>query len=348
MNRGLRKTIKPENRPGPGVDFVDSAENWAIIEQARQVIRIETEAVQALEARIDQQFVNAVALIMKSRGRVIVTGMGKSGLVAGKIAATLRSTGTASVFLHPAEAVHGDLGLVLKDDVIICISKSGNTDELTRLFPIFKEIGVSIIAMTGNPKSALARRADVYLDVSVKEEACPYDLAPTASTTAALAMGDALAVALLAQRNFSRENFAFLHPGGNLGRKLTLKIDDIMFTGKYIPRVRPASSIREVILEISSKRFGSTCVVDDDGKLCGIVTDGDLRRLLEQTYEIANLSARDIMNKQPKTIRTGELASIARSLMAQFNIMQVVVVDPDSRPVGMIHLHDLLEAGVDI
>lgn len=336
-----------ENGQGSGGDLGNSEENWAIIDGARQVIRIEAEAVQALEARIGQQFINAVALILKSRGRVIVTGMGKSGLVAGKIAATLRSTGTASVFLHPAEAVHGDLGLVLKDDVIICISKSGNTDELTRLFPIFKEIGVSIIAMTGNPKSALAKRADVYLDVSVKEEACPHDLAPTASTTAALAMGDALAVALLAKRNFSRENFAFLHPGGNLGRKLTLKIDDIMFTGKDIPKVNPESSIREVILEISSRRFGSTCVVDDNGKLCGIITDGDLRRLLEQTYEIAKVTARDIMNKRPKTIQMGELASTARSLMAQFNIMQVVVVDSENRPVGMIHLHDLLEAGVD-
>lgn len=343
----MSAAIKPESSQFSDSERSDTFKNSALIDKARQVIRIESEAVQALEARIGAQFVKAVELILKSSGRVIVTGMGKSGLVAGKIAATLRSTGTASVFLHPAEAVHGDLGLVLKDDVIVCISKSGNTDELTRLFPLFKDIGVSIIAMTGNPRSALARRADVFLDVSVKEEACPYDLAPTASTTAALAMGDALAVALLARRNFSRENFAFLHPGGALGRKLTLKVDDIMFTGKYIPRVNPDSSIREVILEISSKRFGSTCVVDDHGKLCGIVTDGDLRRLLEQTYEIANFSAWDIMNKNPKTIRTGELASIARSLMTQFNIMQVVVVDPDDRPVGMIHLHDLLEAGVD-
>ena len=318
-----------------------------IIEKARQVIKIEADAVRALESRIGPEFEKAINLILKSNGRVIITGMGKSGLIGTKIAATLRSTGTASLFLHPAEAVHGDLGLVSKDDVVICISKSGNTDELTRIFPMFDDLGISIIAMTGNLKSALARRADVALDVSVAEEACPHDLAPTASTTAMLAMGDALAVALLISRNFTKEKFAFLHPGGSLGRKAALKIQDVMFTGDQIPKVSPDTALRDVIVEISAKQFGCTTVVDSNGVLLGIVTDGDLRRLLQQTYDIANLTARDIMSEQPKTVQQGGLASKARQLMELYSIMQVIVINDERKPVGVVHLHDLLEAGVD-
>ncbi|MDZ7261835.1 MAG: KpsF/GutQ family sugar-phosphate isomerase, partial [candidate division KSB1 bacterium] len=272
------------------------------IEKGKEVIRIEAQAVAALEDRIGEAFQKAVDVIYGCKGRVIVSGIGKSGIIAKKIAATLTSTGTAAIFLHPAEGIHGDLGLVLKDDVVICISKSGNTDELSRLIPVFKRIGVPIITLTGNLKSSLAAKSDVVLDVSVKEEACPYDLAPTASTTAALAMGDALAVALLEKRKFSAEDFAFFHPGGSLGRKLLLKVDDVMFTGDKIPRVREQTPLKEAIMEMTSKRFGCTCVVNEAGRLVGIITDGDLRRLLEKRSDIWAIKAEEVMSRTPKTV----------------------------------------------
>ena len=312
---------------------------------AKQVIRIESEAIQALADRIGAEFERAVELIARSTGRVIVTGMGKSGIVAEKIAATLRSTGTAAFFLHPAEGVHGDLGMVLKNDVVICISKSGSTGELTQLFPLFKRIGVPVITLTGNLKSSLAERSDIVLDVSVKEEACPHDLAPTASSTAALVMGDALAVALLERRDFSVEDFALLHPGGSLGKKL-LRIDEVMFTGDKVPIVPLNANLRDVIVEITRKRFGGTCVVDIDGKLAGVITDGDFRRRLERTNHIWEIIAKDMMNPQPKVVKLGELATVAKKVMENHNIMQVIIVDED-KPVGMVHLHDLLEAGVE-
>ena len=312
---------------------------------AKQVIRIESEAIQALADRIGAEFERAVELIARSTGRVIVTGMGKSGIVAEKIAATLRSTGTAAFFLHPAEGVHGDLGMVLKNDVVICISKSGSTGELTQLFPLFKRIGVPVITLTGNLKSSLAERSDIVLDVSVKEEACPHDLAPTASSTAALVMGDALAVALLERRDFSAKDFALLHPGGSLGKKL-LRIDEVMFTGDKVPIVPLNANLRDVIVEITRKRFGGTCVVDIDGKLAGVITDGDFRRRLERTNHIWEIIAKDMMNPQPKVVKLGELATVAKKVMENHNIMQVIIVDED-KPVGMVHLHDLLEAGVE-
>ncbi len=318
-----------------------------IIDHARKVMQIECSAIEALIDRIGQEFVDAVHIILESKGRVIVTGMGKSGIVARKIAATLTSTGTSAIFLHPAEGMHGDLGMVLKNDVVICISKSGNTEELSLLFPVFKKIGVKIITMTGNLRSALAERSDVVLDVSVQEEACPNDLAPTASTTAAMAMGDALAVALLQKRHFNREDFAFLHPGGSLGRKL-IKTEEIMFSGDKVPKVHYMASVQSVILEITKKRFGGTCVIDDDGKLVGIITDGDLRRCMQNPREFDNLCARDIMNTSPKCTQVGCMASEARQIMENFNIMQIAVVDEEHYPVGMIHLHDLLEAGIEL
>lgn len=317
-----------------------------IIHCARQVLIKERDAIDGLIPRIGKDFEKAVSLILNSKGRVIVTGMGKSGIIAKKIAATLTSTGTSALFLHPAEGVHGDLGLVLKDDIVVCISKSGNTGELTRLFPIFKQIGVKIITLTGNTRSALASRSDVVIDVSVAEEACPNDLAPTASTTAALAMGDAIAVALLEQRNFKPEDFAFLHPGGSLGKKLTL-IDEIMFTGDKMPRVFESASMPKILLEISRKRFGCTCVVNREQKLVGIITDGDLRRLIKKQIELQNLKAFEIMNRSPKTIKIGSLAIEARKLMEHYNIMQVIVVDSDNKPAGIVHLHDILEAGIE-
>jgi len=317
-----------------------------ILAQARQVLRIESEAVAALIDRLNSEFERAVEIIFKSTGRIIVTGIGKSGIVAQKIAATLTSTGTSAIFLHPAEAVHGDLGMVLKNDVIICISKSGNTDELTRLFPVFKKLGVPIITLTGNLRSALALRSDIVLDVSVREEACPNDLAPTASTTAAMAMGDALAVALLEKREFNAQDFAFLHPGGALGRKL-LKIDEVMFSGEKIPAVSSDTLLPQVILEITRKRFGCTCVIEGTGKLVGIITDGDLRRLQQNPVRTERLRAKDIMNAHPKTVRSGSTAQQALQLMESHNIMQVIIVDEQSCPVGIAHLHDLLEAGIE-
>ncbi len=320
-------------------------ESSEILQIARRVLQIESQAVAALVDRIGPEFEKAVKLILNCSGRVIVTGIGKSGIIAKKIAATLTSTGTSAIFLHPAEGAHGDLGIVLKNDIVICISKSGNTDELTRLFPIFKKIGVPIITLTGNLRSALAQRSDIVLNVSVDEEACPNDLAPTASTTAALAMGDALAVALLKMRLFDAEDFALLHPGGALGRKL-IKIDEIMFSGEHIPVVTREATLNEIITEISRKRFGSTCVVDEHGRLSGIITDGDLRRLLINATDLTNIKAKDIMTAGPKVVSEDAFAVKALELMESHNIMQVIVVDKDKKPIGIVHLHDLLEAGI--
>jgi len=318
--------------------------NDAIV-NARLVLRIESEAISALIPRVGEEFSRAVDLILSCNGRIIITGIGKSGIVAKKIAATLTSTGTTAYYLHPVEALHGDLGMVQRGDVVICISKSGNTDEISRLFPVFKNLGVRIISMTGNLRSALAQRSDVVLDVGVVEEACPLDLAPTASTTATLAMGDALAVALLQKRNFGSEDFALLHPGGSLGKSL-LKIDELMFTGDEIPRVRLTTPLREVILEMTRKRFGCTCVVDEAERLLGIITDGDLRRAMQTHSNLSNLSVKEIMNPQPKILPLGSRAVQALEVMGQYNITQVIIVDHENRPAGIIHLHNLMEAGI--
>ena len=316
------------------------------LEKAREVIRIEAEAVAALENRIDENFMRAVELLHKCKGRVIVSGMGKSGIIAQKIASTLSSTGTAAMFMHPAEAAHGDLGMVMPEDVVICISKSGRTEEFYVLIPLFKRLGLPVIAITGNLHSPLADHADVVLDTSVKQEACPHDLAPTASTTAALVMGDALAIALLETREFTKEDFALRHPSGSLGKKLLLRIDDVMYAGEKIARVGESTGLDEIILEITSKRFGATCVLDGKSQLTGIITDGDLRRLLTKRTPLASISARDMMTRNPKTVHTGTLASQVLEMMEDLNIMQMIVVDAEHRPVGMAHLHDLLKAGV--
>jgi arabinose-5-phosphate isomerase len=318
----------------------------AILNKAREVIRIETEAVAALENRLDANFERAVDLLFNCKGRVIVCGIGKSGIIAQKIAATLSSTGTAAIFLHAAEAAHGDLGMVMPGDVVICISKSGSTEEFYTLVPILKRLETPIVAMTGNQHSPLAERADVVLDVSVEQEACPHDLAPTASTTAALVMGDALAVALVEKHHFSREDFALRHPSGALGKKLFLRIDDVMYAGDKIATVNENATIDEVIFEITRKRFGGTCVLSDDGKLAGIITDGDLRRLLKDHRSIDGLVARDIMTREPKTVHRGTLAAQALEIMEEHDIMQMVIVDAEHRPQGMVHLHDLLKAGI--
>lgn len=318
----------------------------AILNKAREVIRIEAEAVAALENRLDASFERAVDLLFNCKGRVIVCGIGKSGIIAQKIAATLSSTGTAAIFLHAAEAAHGDLGMVMPGDVVICISKSGSSEEFYTLVPILKRLETPIIAMTGNQHSPLAERAEVVLDISVAKEACPHDLAPTASTTAALVMGDALAVALVEKRHFSREDFALRHPSGALGKKLFLRIDDVMYAGDKIATVGENATIDEAILEITRKRFGGTCVLSADGKLAGIITDGDLRRLLKDRRFRDDLVARDIMTRAPKTVHLGTLAAQVLEIMEEHDIMQMVVVDAEHRPQGMVHLHDLLKAGI--
>ena len=317
-----------------------------MIARGREVIRIEAAAVAALESRIDASFVKAVDLIYACKGRTIVTGMGKSGIIARKIVGTLNSTGTPALFLHPSDAIHGDLGTVRDDDLIVCISKSGDTEELSPLLTTFKRIGVPIIAMVGSLQSKLAAASDVVLDVSVEEEACPHDLAPTASTTATLAFGDALAIALLYKRNFTVEQFAMFHPGGNLGKRLLLRIDEFMVKGNAVPVVRHDVLLRDAILEITSKRLGATCVVDDLGVLIGVITDGDLRRLLQKTSEVANTTASIAMTKNPKTIRETVLASTALQVMEMHKITQLIVVDAAHKPVGMVHLHELVKAGL--
>ncbi len=320
--------------------------NKDTIYKGKEVIRKEAEAISSLIDKIDDSFARAVDIIDQTKGRVIISGMGKSGIIGKKIAATLTSTGIAAFFLHPAESVHGDLGMVHKDDVVICISKSGDTHELTRIITILKRIGVTIIAITGNLRSRLAQRSDIVLDVSIKEEACPNNLIPTSSSTAALVMGDALAVALLEKRGFTSQDFAQFHPGGSLGKKLTMSIDEVMFTGERLPIVHDDTILEKVIFEITSKRFGSACVVNSDGKLKGIITDGDIRRMLEKRKDIWNLHADEIMTKDPKTIYHGELASKALKILTDYSIMQVVVVDSKDVPMGIVHLHDLLEAGI--
>lgn len=316
-----------------------------VIEKAKQVIRLEGEAVLALEQRIGKEFVRAVNAITKNKGRVIVIGMGKSGIIGEKIAATFRSVGIPAFFLHPAEGVHGDLGLVGKNDVAIVISKSGETEEILRLIPILKEIRVLVIAITGNVKSQLAQLSDVVLDSSVKEEACPYDLAATTSSTAALVLGDALVVSMIHKREFKPENFAFFHPGGTVGKKLRMKIEEVMLTGTYVPIISEGSTMKEAVLEMTSKR-GITSVVDGNGRVVGVITDGDLRRLLEKTENIFELKPQKAMSRTPKTAKKDELASTAVKKMEKHGITALIVTDDDERPIGIVHLHDLMREGI--
>ena len=315
------------------------------VRQARRVLALEAEGIAAVSSRLDERFDRAVRILASCEGKVVVTGIGKSGLICRKIAATLASTGTAATFLHAAEAVHGDFGLVGKGDVIVAISHSGETEELLRLLPLVKRHDLPLIAITGRPQSTLGRGADVALDASVPEEACPLGLAPTASTTAALALGDALAVALFQRNGFTEEDFALLHPAGSLGRRL-LKVQDLMHMGQQLPLVRPDTHLAESVMEISQKRLGVTGVVDADGKLVGIITDGDLRRGLQRTTEIHRLCAADLMTGNPKTIQGGALAARAVAEMERFSITSLFVVDESGRPNGIIHLHDLLKSGV--
>ena len=307
---------------------------------ARKVLQTEAAAVLALVDRLDDRFAEAVSLVVRCKGRVIVTGMGKSGIICRKIAATLASTGTPAFFLHPAEAVHGDLGVIQSDDVVIAMSYSGETEELTRVLETLKRIGAPLIALTGGPNSTLAQAANVALDCSVSEEACPMNLVPTASTTAALAMGDALAMTVLVEKGFKPDDFANLHPGGKLGKRL-MRVEQLMASGDALPVVQLHTSMKDVIYEMSRKKLGMTSVVEKDGRLAGIITDGDLRRKMPGTPNILELTARDVMTPNPIAISQSTMAVEALAMMEQRKITSIVVIDTDRRVEGIVHLHDL-------
>jgi len=308
---------------------------------ARKVLETEAAAILALVSRLDERFERAVQLLRECRGHVILTGMGKSGIICRKIAATLTSIGTPSVFLHPAEAIHGDLGVIQHDDVIVALSYSGETDEILRLLETIRRLGAKLVAITGAPLSTLAQAADVALDCSVAEEACPLNLVPTASTTAALAIGDALAMTLLVEKGFRQEDFANLHPGGKLGKRL-MRVDALMHAGRQCPIVKPDTLMRDVIYEMSSKQLGMTCVVDGGAALLGIITDGDLRRQMERTSDVLTLAAADVMTRGPVTVARATLAVEALNIMEQRKITSVVVVEDGSQQVaGVIQIHDL-------
>jgi len=316
-----------------------------IVKEGRRVIQGEAEAIAALSARIGTAFERAVQTILASPGRIIVAGMGKSGIIGQKIAATLTSTGSPAFFLHPVEALHGDLGIVDGDDIVLLLSKSGETEEISLLLAAFKRLGLPIIGILGAPDSALGKACDIVLDASVQEEACPHDLTPTTSTTAALAMGDALALTLLKERGFSVKDFALLHPAGNLGKRLTLKVKDLMMTGDAIPITPQTATMKEAVLEMTAKR-GITSIVDGKRRLVGVITDGDLRRLVEKRGEVFSIPVEEVMNKNPKTIRSEELAAQAARLLERHRITALIVVTPRRRPIGIIHLHDIMQAGV--
>ncbi len=317
------------------------------IEEGKRVLAIEARAITNLIDRLDHRFTQAVDLLFHCQGKVVVSGMGKSGLIGTKIAATLASTGTPAFFLHPAEGIHGDLGMLARKDLLIAISNSGETDEVLKLLPSVKRLDIPVIALTGRPQSTLAKNSDVALDVSVSEEACPLGLAPTASTTATLALGDALAIALLQRRGFKEEDFAQFHPGGTLGRRLLLKVRDLMHQGEAIPRVPHTASLREAILEMTSKKLGMTTVTESDGRLRGVITDGDLRRFLERGIDWTSSRAGDVASKNPKTITPDDLAARGVQIMERHSITALIVVGGENQEVvGVLHLHDLLKSGV--
>jgi arabinose-5-phosphate isomerase len=317
----------------------------AIARMARDVIEIEAEAVAALSSRIDEHFIDACEKLLACTGRVVVIGVGKSGHVGNKIAATLASTGTPAFFVHPAEAVHGDLGMIQPGDVVLALSNSGETDEVNTILPPLKRIGVTLIAMTGNPESTLARHSDIHLNVSVDKEACPLGLAPTSSTTAALVMGDALAVSLLESRGFTREDFARSHPAGQLGRRLLLHIRDVMHSGDDVPSVVETATVSETIVEMTRKRLGMSAVLASDGRVSGVYTDGDLRRTMDAGVDLRETPITEVMTRNGKTIASGALAAEAAQMMEEHGIQGLLVVD-DGQLVGALNFQDLLKAGV--
>lgn len=341
MRRGKSKNVthKSAHRPLPRAD-------GRTLSEGKRVLTIEARAVQALIDRLDEQFSKAVDLLFQCKGKVVVSGMGKSGLIGQKIAATMASTGTPAFFLHPAEGIHGDLGMLGRSDVLIAISNSGETQEILQLLPYVERMGIAVVSMTGRSTSTLAKNSDVALDVSVSEEACPMGLAPTASTTATLAMGDALAVALLQRRGFKEEDFAQFHPGGALGRRLLVRVKDLMHAGAELPKVKGSVAGTAAILEMTAKKLGMTTVVDGKGKLVGIITDGDLRRFMQRGGDFARVSAGDLASRHPKTIAPNDLAAKAVEMMERFSITTLVVSEDGRTISGVIHLHDLLKSGI--
>lgn len=320
--------------------------NFDFISSGLRTIQIESDAVTNLTNRLTSEFTKACQMILDCPGRIIVTGMGKSGHIGKKIAATFASTGTPAFFVHPGEANHGDLGMITKQDIVLAISYSGTSNEILTLLPLFKRSGIKVISMTGNSQSILAEVAEAHLNIAVETEACPLDLAPTASTTATLVMGDALAIALLEARGFTEEDFAFSHPGGALGRKLLLRVVDIMHIGESIPKVRPDATLSQALIVMTQKGFGMTTIVDTNDKLLGIYTDGDLRRTIDQGIDLRTAVIRDVMNSKPKTISDKVLAAEALKTMEDRKITALVVCNEQSCPVGVLHMHDLLRAGV--
>jgi len=319
-----------------------------IIEEAKRVLKVEAQSILDLAERVDERFSRAVDLLYSCRGRVVLMGMGKSGLVGRKIASTFASTGTPSFFLHPAEGLNGDFGMLAREDVVMAISNSGETRELLEVLPLIKRYGNRLIALTGNLKSSLAKAGDICLDIHVKEEACPLGLAPTASTTAVLALGDALAITLMEKKGFRKEDFALLHPGGTLGKRLLLKVENLMHGGDALPRVLEKALMKEAIFEITSKRLGVTAVCNQDGGLVGVITDGDLRRALEKFSDVVHRQVSEVMTRNPKWIEKDALAAKAVQRMEEYSITSLFVLNhgEDRVPVGVIHLHDLLKAGV--
>jgi arabinose-5-phosphate isomerase len=316
------------------------------LDEGKRVLAIEARAVQTLIDRLDDRFTKAVDLLFDCKGKVVVSGMGKSGLVGQKIAATLASTGTPAFFLHPAEGIHGDLGMVGRRDAIIAISNSGETQEILQLLPYVERMGIPIVAMSGRMTSTLAKHSDVALDVSVSEEACPMGLAPTASTTATMALGDALAVALLQRRGFKQEDFAQFHPGGTLGRRLLVRVKDLMHAGADVPRVEESVTGTTAMLEMTAKKLGMTTVVDRTGALTGVITDGDLRRFIQRGGDFMNATAGELASRNPKSIGPDDLAAKAVELMERHSITTLVVTEENRTIAGVIHLHDLLKSGI--
>jgi len=316
----------------------------SILKRIKQVLDIESQAIRDL--KVDESYIKAIELLYNTRGRVVLTGMGKAGIIAQKISATLASTGTPSLWLHPAEAVHGDLGRVTRDDVVIALSNSGETEEITKFLPIIKRIGACLIAITGNPKSTLAKYSDVVINAKVEKEACPFNLAPTASTTAMLAIGDALAIALLELKGFKEDDYALFHPAGTLGKRLLLRVEDIMRKGKSHPVVDEDTRVKDVLVKITQARAGSATVVNKEGKLAGVFTDGDLRRWLEKEEDILDKKIKEVMTANPKVISEGKLAVEAGKIMQEYKIDELIVVDKNNRPLGLVDIQDLLKVGL--
>ena len=319
-----------------------------MLERAKKVFEIEAESILKLQDRLDENFIQAVNMLLACSGKVIVIGIGKSGIIGRKIASTLACSGTPAFFLHPAEGIHGDIGMMAQDDVVIAISNSGETDEVLKVLPVVKRMGLPLIVLTGNPESLLARNGDVVLDIGVKEEACILNLVPTASTAAAMAMGDALAISVLERRGFNEEDFAMLHPGGALGKKLLLRVEDLMHVKDAIPMVSQDDSMKIALIEMTSKRLGITGVCDSDENFVGVITDGDLRRALEKRSDVLAKKARDVMTMSPKTITKTALAATALRLMERYSITSLFVLSEAApkKVEGLIHLHDILKAGV--